>query len=184
MDKKQEKAPSNVQLQNQIKDTNSKLDKLTEVLSKQTEGVGIKSAIEPKKEAPKPMGSIPQRFRDAVSKILGEDFGLELRNNEETLSVIVPEKYSVYHTPGEIASRKSHHKTLMTDEENRITRKTPDVPDDVLKERLVKWEEKHPLVIPQDIRPLAFVEAVVPGKWESYCELVKRNIEKELDTKI
>ena len=181
---KETKAPSNVQLQNQIKDTNSRLDKILDFMSKQTEGVGVKQAVEPKPEMVVPTGGIPQKYRDVADKVLGKDFGLRLSDDDEMLLIVVPEKYSVYHIPGVKASYENHHQTQRVDEENKITRRTPEIADDVLKARLEKWDEKHPFNLPEDIRPIAFSLAVIGNQFEEYCQAVRKNIEKEKDIKL
>jgi len=175
---------TNKELEKQVKDLGSKLDKLVDVVSLQTEGVGTREKVEPKPEPEPAIAGIPQKFRDMVDKHLGKDFELVLENNDDTLTIIVPEKYSVYHTEAELAARKSHHNTERSDFENLITRIQPNITKEIIAERMAEWEEKHPLIIPIDRRPLAFALAVVANNWEDYCMIVKRNIEKELDIKL
>ena len=175
---------TNKELEKQVGELSSKLDKLVDVVSSQTEGVGTREKVEPKPEPAPALSGIPQKFRDTVDKHLGKDFKLVLENNDETLAIIVPDKYSVYHTEAELAARKSHHNTERSDFENLITRIQPNITKEMIEERMAEWEEKHPLTIPIDKRPLALALAVVANNWEDYCMLVKKNIEKTLDIKL
>lgn len=176
---------TNKELEKQVSELSSKLDKLVEVISSQTEGVGTKEKVEPKEVvAPQPMTGVPQKFRDAVDKVLGKDFELVLENNDDTLTIIIPDKYSVYHTEAEIKARKSHHNTERVEFNNLLTRNNPNITDEALEAKMIEWDEKHKLVIPTDRRPLALALAVIGNNWEDYCVIVKRNIEKELDIKL
>ena len=176
---------TNKELEKQVSELSSKLDKLVDVISSQTEGVGTREKVEPKVIAPpQSISGIPQKYRDIVDKVLGEDFDLILEHNDEILSIIVPDKYSVYHTEGEIKARKSHHNTERVEFNNLLTRNNPNITDEAIEAKMAEWDEKHPISQPIDKRPQAFSLAVIGNQFEDYCKLVKRNIEKTLDIKL
>ena len=95
MTKEKKVGPSPIQLENRINDLGSKVEALVEAIGKMTEGVSVTNAMKPEPEPVARVSGIPQKFRDAVDKHLGKDFDLVLENNDDTLTIIVPDKYSI-----------------------------------------------------------------------------------------